>query len=212
MGYYGWPPTVPENICDLADVPVRAFHGAKDELIPLDAEQSLVDALKACGGDVQFTVFPDIGHDVHTQQIYTSELYDWLLAQTKIQPTATSTSEPPSATPTQAYTLATSADEILGTWVGSDVFYIRFDSDGTYRQAHSLEKLQIEPYAISSYQFERTEIVTTEISVSGVPSCGKKIGRYEIQLLENGNIQIIAISEQCPPRADDTEGMYEQVR
>jgi len=82
MGYYGWPPTVPENICDLAKVPVRAFHGAKDELIPLEAEQSLVDALAACGGDVQFTVFPDIGHDIDAQQVYTSELYAWLLEQT----------------------------------------------------------------------------------------------------------------------------------
>ena len=71
---------MPENICDLADVPVRAFHGAKDELIPLEAEQSLVDALKACGGDVQFTIFPDVGHDVDAQQIYTSELYTWLLS------------------------------------------------------------------------------------------------------------------------------------
>jgi len=83
MGYYGWPPTVPENICDLVEVPVRAFHGAKDELIPLEAEQSLVDALKACGGDVQFTIYPDIGHDVDAQQIYTSELYEWLLEQTR---------------------------------------------------------------------------------------------------------------------------------
>jgi predicted esterase len=82
MGYYGWPPTVPENICDLANVPVWAFHGAEDEIIPLDAEQKLVDALKACGGDVQFTIFPDIGHDVDAQQIYTSELYEWLLEQT----------------------------------------------------------------------------------------------------------------------------------
>jgi len=48
-GYYGWPFTVPENICDLKDVPVWAFHGAKDETIPLDAEQMLVDALEACG-------------------------------------------------------------------------------------------------------------------------------------------------------------------
>ena len=83
MGYYGWPPTVPENICNLVDVPVQAFHGAKDELIPLDAEQSLVDALKDCGGDVAFTVYPDLGHDVDAQQIYTSELYTWLLEQKK---------------------------------------------------------------------------------------------------------------------------------
>ena len=82
MGYYGWPPSVPENICDLLDVPVRAFHGANDELIPLDAEQKLVDALKACGGNVQFTVFPDVGHDIEAERVYTPELYEWLLEQT----------------------------------------------------------------------------------------------------------------------------------
>jgi len=82
MGYYGWPPSVPENICDLVDVPVQAFHGANDELIPLDAEQKIVDALEACGGNVQFTVFPDQGHDIEGEQVYTPELYKWLLEQT----------------------------------------------------------------------------------------------------------------------------------
>ena len=81
MGYYGWPYTVPENICDLRDVPVWAFHGAKDEVMPLEAEQILVDALKACGGNVHFTIFPDIGHDVESRQVYTSELFTWLLEQ-----------------------------------------------------------------------------------------------------------------------------------
>jgi len=81
MGYYGWPPTVPENICDLVDIPVWAFHGEKDELIPLEAEQKLVDALKACGGDVQFTIFPDVGHDLEAEQVYIPELYEWLLEQ-----------------------------------------------------------------------------------------------------------------------------------
>jgi acetyl esterase/lipase len=82
MGYYGWPFTVPENICDLKDIPVWVFHGAKDEVIPLEAEQILVDALIACGGNVQFTIFPDVGHDVDSQQVYTSELFTWLLEQT----------------------------------------------------------------------------------------------------------------------------------
>ena len=78
-GYFGWPFTVPENICDLKDVPVWAFHGAKDETIPLNAEQKLVDALKACGGDVRFTVYPDAGHD--DIEVYTLELFTWLLSQ-----------------------------------------------------------------------------------------------------------------------------------
>ena len=83
MGYYGWPYTVPENICDLQDVPVWAFHGTKDEIMPLEAEQMLVDALEACGGNVQFTIFPDIGHDIKSNQVYTSDLFTWLLEQTR---------------------------------------------------------------------------------------------------------------------------------
>jgi len=48
MGYDGWPYIVPENICDLKGVPIWAFHGAKDEVMPIDAQQILIDALEAC--------------------------------------------------------------------------------------------------------------------------------------------------------------------
>ena len=81
MGYYGWPFSVPENICDLKDVPVWAFHGAKDEVLPLEVEQMIVDALQDCGGDVQFTVFPEGGHDVDEDVYAGQDLYEWLLAQ-----------------------------------------------------------------------------------------------------------------------------------
>ena len=81
MGYYGWPFTVPENICDLKHVPVWAFHGALDKTIPLDAQQQIVDALRDCGGDVEFTIFPDQGHNIEGEAYNTSELYEWLLAQ-----------------------------------------------------------------------------------------------------------------------------------
>jgi predicted peptidase len=83
MGYYGWPFTVPEDICDIKDIPVWAFHGDADEVIPLDAEQRIVDALKACGGDVRFTIFPGIGHDMDYTLVYNSDLYAWLLSHTR---------------------------------------------------------------------------------------------------------------------------------
>jgi poly(3-hydroxybutyrate) depolymerase len=80
-GYYGWPFSVPENICDLKDVPVWAFHGAKDERLSLEVEQQIVDALEECGGNVQFTVFPEGGHDID-EEVYTDQdLYEWLLSQ-----------------------------------------------------------------------------------------------------------------------------------
>jgi len=42
----------------------------------------LVDALNACGGEVLFTVFPDTGHELNRQFVYTPELHEWLLEQT----------------------------------------------------------------------------------------------------------------------------------
>jgi predicted peptidase len=71
----------PERIKVLRDVPVWAFHGAEDEVIPLQRSQELVDVLKANQGDVKFTVFPNTPHDSWTQTYENPELYEWLLQQ-----------------------------------------------------------------------------------------------------------------------------------
>ena len=83
MGYYGWPFSVPENICDLVGVPVWAFHGDQDETTPLEAEQNIIDALEACGGDAQITIFPGVGHDLDLGNINSSDLYAWFLEHEK---------------------------------------------------------------------------------------------------------------------------------
>jgi dipeptidyl aminopeptidase/acylaminoacyl peptidase len=62
-------------------VAVWAFHGAKDEAVPLRASEQMVDALKAAGADVKFTVYPNTGHDAWTPAYDDPELYTWLLAQ-----------------------------------------------------------------------------------------------------------------------------------
>ena len=82
MGYYGYPFGVPDNICDLKNAPIWAFHGAKDVIVPLDAEQGLVKALQTCEGDVQFTVYPDAGHDIENDVYANPDLYKWMLSQT----------------------------------------------------------------------------------------------------------------------------------
>jgi len=82
-GYYGYPFEVPANICDLKDVPVWAFHGGHDVMVPVEAEQSLVDALNVCGGHAKITVKPDATINVRYVAYYSSELFDWLLAQSR---------------------------------------------------------------------------------------------------------------------------------
>lgn len=79
-GYYGYPFTVPENICDLKDVPIWAFHGGKDAMVPVEAEQILVDALNACGGNAQITVKPDATINIRYEAYANPELYDWFLS------------------------------------------------------------------------------------------------------------------------------------
>ena len=84
MGFFGDTSGffVPDNICDLKDVPVWAFHGAQDPIVPLSAEEDIVNALKACGSNVQFTVYPDGDHDI-SGRVYNNnpELLKWLLSQ-----------------------------------------------------------------------------------------------------------------------------------
>jgi len=68
-----------EDACKLKDMPIWAFHGAKDGAVPIDLDQKIVDAVKACGGDIRFTIYPDAGHDSWTETYDNPELYAWFL-------------------------------------------------------------------------------------------------------------------------------------
>jgi predicted peptidase len=64
----------------LKKVPVWAFHGAKDPVVPLVRSQEMVDAVKKAGGDAKLTVYPDAQHDSWTETYNNPELYEWFLS------------------------------------------------------------------------------------------------------------------------------------
>jgi predicted peptidase len=70
---------MPGMVSILKDVPVWAFHGEQDPTVRLQEGQRMVDALRACGGNVRFTVYPGVGHDSWTQTYANPELYQWFL-------------------------------------------------------------------------------------------------------------------------------------
>ncbi len=72
------------NICGMKDVPVWAFHGAKDDVVALFKAEAIVKALQDCGGNVKLTVYPDAYHDSWTRTYNNPELYDWLLKQRRM--------------------------------------------------------------------------------------------------------------------------------
>lgn len=69
----------PARVCALKDTPVWVFHGGKDDVVPLGESRILVETLKACGGDVRFTIYPDAGHDSWTRTYDDPALYEWFL-------------------------------------------------------------------------------------------------------------------------------------
>jgi predicted peptidase len=68
----------------LKDVPVWAFHGAKDKVVPLKESEEMVAAIKARGGNAKLTVYPAAGHDSWTETYNNQELYDWFLKHRRV--------------------------------------------------------------------------------------------------------------------------------
>lgn len=69
----------PLRVCTLRDVPVWAFHGAQDPVVPPSESEKMVNALRECGGDVRLTIYPELAHDSWTITYANPELYEWFL-------------------------------------------------------------------------------------------------------------------------------------
>jgi len=72
-----------DEIDVLKDLPIWAFHGAKDEVVPPSETTKLVDHLQSLGSDVKYTLYPDADHDSWTETYNNDVLYEWLLSKSK---------------------------------------------------------------------------------------------------------------------------------
>ena len=72
----------PKLICEIKHIPVWAFHGEKDRIVPPEKSKNMVDALRRCGGDARLTLLKDKGHDLH-QVFHDDKIYEWLLKHRK---------------------------------------------------------------------------------------------------------------------------------
>jgi predicted peptidase len=75
----------PNAVCVIQHLPVWAFHGAKDNVVPIEYSEVMVETLKHCGGDVRFTIYPQAGHDSWTATYANQQLYDWFLEHRRIE-------------------------------------------------------------------------------------------------------------------------------
>lgn len=71
------------NAHQLRNIPIWAFHGENDDVIPLCNMEEMVTAVRASGGNVKLTVLKDTGHDAWTQTYADERIYSWLINQKK---------------------------------------------------------------------------------------------------------------------------------
>jgi len=73
----------PETAKKLKKVNWWIFHGAKDDVVPPEASQVIVNALKKAGADVKFTLYPNANHNSWDPVFAEKDLLPWLFAQHK---------------------------------------------------------------------------------------------------------------------------------
>lgn len=65
----------------IGPLPVWAFHGDADNVVPVERSIEMVDAVNAAGGKARLTRYLKVGHDSYTQTYANPEIYLWLLEQ-----------------------------------------------------------------------------------------------------------------------------------
>ena len=78
----------PEEAWKLRHLPVWVFHGAKDMVVPISSSEVMVNALKDYDAEVEFTVYPEAGHDSWTETYANPAFFDWLLSHKRHAPEA----------------------------------------------------------------------------------------------------------------------------
>jgi predicted peptidase len=86
----------------LAHLPVWAYHGAIDDVVPVAETEGMIAALAAAGNPARMTIVPDVGHGVWATAYENPEFAAWLFAQRRPPAARKPGSRPRRATPRTA--------------------------------------------------------------------------------------------------------------
>ncbi len=65
----------------IGKIPAWLFHGAEDKIVQVSESRNLTAAIKANNGQVKYSEFRDVGHNVWLNALNEKELIPWLLSQ-----------------------------------------------------------------------------------------------------------------------------------
>ena len=67
----------------IAKIPIRVFHGDKDNSVPVARSRTMVEALKKAGGHPKYTEYAGVGHNPWDKAYADPKLMNWLFKQKK---------------------------------------------------------------------------------------------------------------------------------
>jgi len=65
----------------LKNVPIWAFHGDQDPVVPVEDTRTMIAAIRKAGGKPKMTIYPGAGHNSWTATYGNPEVMAWLFAQ-----------------------------------------------------------------------------------------------------------------------------------
>jgi predicted peptidase len=78
--------TVTDMAAVIKGIPVWAFHGEADDVVPVGETRAIVAALEAAGAHPRVTIYPGVGHGCWERAYGEQELPAWLLARRRPSP------------------------------------------------------------------------------------------------------------------------------
>jgi predicted peptidase len=73
------------KVARLVSTPMWAFHGAKDEAVPVARSRNIVAAINKAGGKANYTEYPGIDHLIWPKVVKETELLPWLFNQQRLR-------------------------------------------------------------------------------------------------------------------------------
>lgn len=74
-------PTLSRACMQLKDKPIWIFHGALDDVVPLENSTTMYQKLKSCDANVKYTIFPEDNHNSWDSTYSNPKLYEWMLSK-----------------------------------------------------------------------------------------------------------------------------------
>ena len=71
----------PALVAKFKDIPIHAFHGEADSVVPVRTTREMIDALEKAGGKPEVTYYPGVNHDSWTRTYDDPALIRWLFDQ-----------------------------------------------------------------------------------------------------------------------------------